>query len=99
MVTHIVFWNLKDELIGEERQQAADNIKEVLESLPCQIEGLIKAEVGINFNPQGSDICLYSQLESEEALGLYQNHPAHLKVKHLVQSLVKQRWVVDYRNH
>ena len=50
MVTHIVFWALKDEAEGHGKRENAEHIKELLEALVGVVPGLIKAEVGINEN-------------------------------------------------
>jgi len=96
MVTHIVFWNFKDELSPQEKEGAFHKIKEVLEKLPSKIEGLYEAQVGQNFNPQGCDLSLYTRLESKEALEAYQSHPDHVAAASIVGSFVKDRYVVDY---
>ena len=59
------------------------------------MEGLLKASVGFNFTSGGFDICLYSELESKEALEVYQSHPEHLKVKEFVHKVIASRAVCD----
>ena len=48
MVTHIVFWALKDEAEGHSKRENAEHIKEMLEALVGVVPGLIEAKVGIN---------------------------------------------------
>ena len=84
MVTHIVFWNLK-EAPEAERAASARKMKE-----------LLSARVHQNFTPGGYDLCLVSQLTDRAALEGYQVHPAHLEVKKFVHSVVCQRAAVDY---
>ena len=50
MVTHIVFWALKDEAEGHSKRENAEHIKEMLEALVGVVPGLIEAKVGINEN-------------------------------------------------
>lgn len=95
LVRHIVFWNLKENAEGGDKITNADRIKSELEALVGQIDGLLKAEVNMNYNPNGFDICLYSEFSSRESLDFYQNHPLHLKVKDFVQKVVTQRVVTD----
>ena len=73
MVKHIVFWNLKDEALGNDKAKNALLIKEKLEALNGQIEGLIKLEIGLDFakGEMSTDIALYSEFESREALDYY----------------------------
>jgi hypothetical protein len=74
-------------------------MKEALEALQGEIEGLVEIEVGFDFNQSEAayDIALYSVLESKEALAFYQNHPKHIEVaNNLVRQVATQRAVVDY---
>ena len=96
MVEHIVFWNLKEEAAGGNKAQNGQIIKEKLEALVGIVPGLLKAQVGVNFNPKGYDLCLYSELTSKEALDGYQTHPAHLAVKEFVHQVICDRVVVDF---
>ena len=50
MVTHIVFWALKDEAEGHSKRENAEHIKEMLEALVGVVPGLIEAKGGINEN-------------------------------------------------
>lgn len=93
MVKHIVFWNVRED---GDKQTNMRQMKQMLEGLVGKVEGLISAEVGFNFNPDGHDLVLYSVLRNEKALEIYQNHPEHLKVKKFVHSVVTDRAVVDF---
>lgn len=93
MIKHIVFWNVRED---EFKQENMGKMREKLTSLVGQIDGLVSAEVGFNYNPNGFDIAMYSVFESKEALDSYQTHPKHLKVKEFVHSVVTQRVVADY---
>lgn len=96
MVKHIVCWQLKDEAQGNNKAANAQLIKEKLEALAGQIEGLIKIEVGINFIAGNYDVVLYSELSSKEALDSYQSHPLHQAVLPFVREVVSGRVAVDY---
>ncbi len=93
MVKHIVMWKLKDD---ENKLANMKKMRELLTGLVGKIPGLRSAEVGFNFNPNGFDIVLYSELDSKEALELYQRHPKHLIVKQFVHSVIIDRVVTDY---
>ncbi len=95
MITHIVFWNVKDD---EDKQANMEHMREILTALVGKVDGLISAQVGFNFNPNGYDLALYSTFESKEALEAYQIHPEHLKVKKFVHSVITDRCVVDFEN-
>ena len=93
MVKHIVFWNVRDD---EKKEENMNEMKKRLTSLVGKIDGLISAEVGFNFNPNGYDLALYSIFKDKEALDGYQAHPEHLKVKEFVHSVITDRCVVDF---
>lgn len=98
MVTHIVFWALKDEAEGHDKRENAEHIKELLEALVGVVPGLIKAEVGINENGGKYDAALFSQFESWDALHAYDSHPEHLKVRAFVKTVRLKRESVDFES-
>ena len=95
MVKHLVFWKIKDDLdfLG-----VYEEMKIRVEALNGEIPGLIKVELGKDFN--GSDVSydlgLYSELENKEALEIYREHPKHQFVKEFISAVTKDRAVVDY---
>ena len=95
MVKHIVFWNIKEDL---DYEGVYEEIKIRVEAMNGEIPGLIKVELGRDFN--GSDIAfdvaLYSELENKEALSVYQDHPMHIHVKEFIGAVTTERAVVDY---
>jgi len=98
MVRHIVLWRLKASAHGHTKTENARIIKQKLESLRGIIPGLLSVEVGIDFGKteQSCDIALYSELESREALRLYQEHPAHQAAVQFIREAREERYVVDY---
>lgn len=97
MVHHIVLWNLKEELNEQERKDAAKTVKEKLEAVKHQVEGVISLEVVINeLSSSNADIGLISCFESVEALEAYQQHPAHKQAGAYVGSVTCNRKCLDY---
>ena len=98
MVKHIVLWRLKEQAQGNDRKKNALLVKQKLESMRGKIPGLLKIEVGFDFSatPDSSDVVLYSEFESKEALEVYQSHPVHEAVKPFVKEVRTDRRVVDY---
>ena len=98
MIKHIVLWKLKPEAEGSRAEQNALKVKQLLEDLQGKIPGLLHIEVGIDFLRSGdsSDIVLYSEFESREALEAYHHHPAHEAVKGFIGAVRSERRVVDY---
>lgn len=98
MIKHIVFWKLKDEANGMNKEENARAIKQKLESLRGKIPGLIEIEVGIDFlhSAESADLALYSTFESKEALQVYANHPLHKEIMPFIGEARSERRVVDY---
>jgi hypothetical protein len=96
MVKHIVMWTLKDEAEGGTKAQNALKLKAMIEGLQAVIPEILRIEVGINFNPSGDDVVLYSEFASRAALETYQQHPEHVKVAEFVGKVKAERHVVDY---
>lgn len=99
MIKHIVCWKLKEEAHGNNKATNMILIKEKLEALQAKIDGVVKIEVGINLPGFSSnyDVVLYSELESEEALDFYQNHPLHQALLPFIREAVADRVAVDYQ--
>lgn len=96
MVKHIILWKLKDEEKGERLEKNAAVLNEKFKALVGVVEGLITAEIGINYNGGSSDLVLYTEFVDKEAEKGYQVHPAHLEIKKIVHTLVAERNCVDY---
>lgn len=81
MVKHIILWKLKDGYSEEEAVKIKNGIKEGLEGLKGQIPGLLDIRVHTQgLASSNMDLMLDSAFESEEALKVYANHPAHVAV-------------------
>jgi len=98
MIKHIVMWRLKDSAHGNDKATNAHLIKEKLEALNGRVPGILKMEVGIDFahSETSSDVVLYSEFESREALNAYQAHPEHKALMPFVMEARAERRVVDY---
>ncbi len=97
MVKHVIIWNFKEELTAEERTVAAAKIKEGIEGLMGQIDGLTDIKVYINpLASSSGDLILDSTFVDEAALKGYQVHPAHVAVATYVRSQVGSRACFDY---
>lgn len=98
MIKHIVLWRLFEFADGRSKHENAEIIKSKLENLNGKIPGLIKLEVGIDFSKseQSSDIALYSEFSTQEALSEYQNHPEHIELKSFLVKVRSERRVIDY---
>lgn len=98
MVKHIILWQLKDELSDAEKQIVKSGIKEGLEGLKRQIEGLVEIQVNTNgLASSNADVMLDSTFVDEAALKAYAVHPAHVAVADgKVRPYTKTRMCLDY---
>jgi len=96
MIKHIVFWAIAEGADGKTVAESAQIIKEGLERLVGIVDGLRKAEVGMNLNDDKFNLCLYSEFDSMEQLEAYQTHPEHMKVREFVKKVRTDRAVVDF---
>ena len=97
MVKHVIIWNFKEELTGDEKKVAAEKIKEGIEGLLGKIDGLTDIKVYINpLASSSGDLILDSTFVDEEALKGYQVHPEHVAVATYVRSQVGSRACFDY---
>lgn len=98
MIKHIVQWRLKEDSEGKSKAINAQKAKQMLEALNGKVPGLIKLEVGIDFSrtESSSNMVLYSEFETVEALENYQYHPEHHAVKPFIGAIRTERRVIDY---
>ena len=98
MIKHIVLWRLKDFAGGATKQENALKVKAMLEEMQGKIPGMLKLEVGLDFerSESAADIALYTEFVSREALDAYQLHPLHAKVKDFLPLVRTERRVIDY---
>ena len=98
MVKHIILWQLKDEIQGEEKETVKAGIKAGLEGLAGQIPGLIDIKVQTEcLTSSNVDVMLDSTFVDENALKNYASHPAHVKVAdNNVRPFTKTRACMDF---
>jgi Stress responsive A/B Barrel Domain len=98
MVRHVVMWRLRDQAEGADRATNALRVKAALEGLRGRIPGLLRLEVGIDFNrsPAAWDVVLVSEHESRAALEAYQVHPEHVRAAEFIGKVRSDRAVIDH---
>lgn len=98
MVKHVILWQLKDDLSAEEKTSVKAGIKEGLEGLLGQIDGLVEIKVNTNGLPSSNaEVMLDSTFVDEGALKSYATHPAHVAVADgKVRPYTKTRMCLDY---
>lgn len=95
MVKHIILWSLKEEFNNEKIKK---EMKTALEGLVGVVPGLSVMKIEIEPLPSSnSDVMLYSEFESEQALKDYAVHPEHVRVADTrVRLFTKTRTVIDF---
>jgi len=96
MIKHLVLWKLKDEAAGGGKEQNAAIIKERLETLVGQIQGLRSLQVGRGLMEGNWDLCLYGEYDDLEALKFYRAHPLHKEVQKFVHQVIEDRASCDF---
>jgi hypothetical protein len=98
MIKHIVMWKLRDVAEGRSKVENAAALKILLESLKDNIPEVQELEVGLQMTGAdgASDVVLYSEFNSVEALDIYRKHPEHRKAVDYVTKICSERRVVDY---
>ena len=98
MIKHILFLRFNESAYGNDKQTNVKIFEEKLFAIQKKVKGLIKVEVGFDFSNEkdSSDVVLYSEFESKEALHQYQIHPDHEEIKKWLSEVRYERRVVDY---
>ena len=97
MIRHIVMWKFRRDL-AETPQQIAQEMKSRLEALNGKIDGLLRAEVGMNIKETASsyDAVLTADFESWEAMEAYKVNPLHVVISDYCKERRLERVDVDY---
>ena len=95
MVKHIILWKLKSEFNNDEIK---NQMKETLEGLYGQIDGLLEIKVQIEkLDSSNVDVMLYSAFTDEAALKNYATHEKHVFVAdNFVRPYTESRSCIDY---
>ena len=94
MIKHIVAWSFPK----ENKEENIHYVRDLLEALPDEIEEIVEFEVGINLKQTefSKDLVLISEFKNLSDLRVYSEHPAHQKVVRIINTLVKDRVVIDF---
>ena len=71
MVKHVILWKLKEELTAEEKENVKVGIKEGLEDIKVNINGLATSTV---------DVMLDTTFTDADALKAYSTNPLHVAI-------------------
>lgn len=97
MIRHIVMWKFRRDL-EETPLQIAQEMKSRLEALNGKIDGLVRAEVGVNVKETASsfDAVLTADFDSWELMDAYKVHPLHVVIGDYCKERRLERVDVDY---
>ena len=99
MLTHIVWWTMKDQAAGRNAAENIALIKSMLESLPGRIPALKDLTVGSNVLPASTEeaqLVLVTRHDDAEGLAQYAAHPEHQKVVALLKETTASRRAIDF---
>ncbi|MCX7748658.1 MAG: Dabb family protein [Clostridia bacterium] len=93
MITHIVFFKLKDR-----SKESIEKAYDVLNSLQGKIPELLSLEIGMDLlhTERSYDLALTAKFNSLEDLQAYQVHPVHVEVANYIASVRESVVAVDY---
>ncbi len=95
MITHIVFFKLKDR-----SQRSVEKARDVLLGMEGRIPQLRHLEVGVDVlhSERSYDIALVTKFDSLAELEAYQKHPVHVEVLKYMTSVRESSVTVDYES-
>lgn len=98
MLKHIVFFKLKEVYSPDNKLELLTELRERLQVLLLEIPEIIALETGINMNNRKTafDLSLMVDLENENSLSIYRNHPKHIEVLNYLNKIDLETAVVDY---
>ena len=98
MINHTVLWTLKDEALGNKKEENLILMKEKLLALKDKIDEIIEINVGINSveTPSSYDFILNVLFENKDDLDSYIVNKYHKDVGTFVREVVDKRVSIDY---
>lgn len=93
MIRHMIFWDLADETAN--RAQMERFLKESFAAMVGEVPGLRSAHIGFDQGPGTHAVGLCCDLDSMEALAVYQDFPAHVTFKEWAKVHLKNRCCID----
>jgi hypothetical protein len=98
VIRHIVIWRFKDEAKRLGKIADLDRIERNFAAMRATVPGLLRLELGVNQSrvADASDLLLFSEFESWEALRSYETHPLHDELRALIGPLRCERRVLDH---
>lgn len=99
MLTHIVWWTMKDTANGKSAEENIRLITSGLESLRGRVPSLRELTVGSEILPGSTEqvsLVLVTRHDDAEGLAAYATHPEHQKVAALLKEATASRKAIDF---
>jgi hypothetical protein len=98
MIKHVVFFQMKNEALGNTAKENAEMLRGRFHEISAQIPGVLSCETGENINAEKTfyDFCLIQAFASPVHLRDYLAHPLHQQLRETVFAVIDHRVVVDY---
>lgn len=93
MIRHMIFWNLVDK--SADREELKKFLEETFAPMVGAVPGLRSVHVGFDQGMGTHALGLCCDLDSLEALALYQDHPPHAAFKLWAGEHLSERCCVD----
>lgn len=89
---------IKEGVDGRSIAESIAEAKSRLEAMVGHIPDLVSLELGVDFSATAAsyDCVINSELESREALEVYNAHPVHVAVLAFMKTILEDRCLVDY---
>ena len=96
MLTHIVIWKYREDVSQSEREEHVAQLRR----LPSLIPEIRTFEVGFDVLnlPRSYNVGLVATFSDRAALGIYSDHPEHLKVASFGRALSEHVASVDFED-
>ncbi len=99
MITHIVWWTLKDEALGANATENREKMITMLRGLEGNVPSLRSIAVSTEFlgtTTESVQVVLISSHDDAAGLKAYADHPEHLKCVEFIKQIVATRKVMDF---
>lgn len=94
VIRHIVLFRFKEGVPEPDRKELVQRLKDLKKKIPCIVEMEVGADVvGDTYSYH---VGLNSLFRSREDLNLYRDHPDHLEVVKIIQTVCASTVKVDY---
>lgn len=98
MVKHLVMWRMRQQHGDWQVLENKRRLQQAIDAIRSGVDGVRALEIGFDksLGSDSSDLALYSEFDTWEALQAYESHPLHDALREVIGPLRSERRVVDY---